>query len=346
MLRIIRIIRAAKLLSTIAKKTAIGNEWVIPERYLAIAPYEARTIAGILRVLTHINARIQDSQLGVVIMAFVKWHELEITGIHRDPFEIYEDTVKQLASKQIDLGLGLVNQKLDSVLLDLIMYNDPKLVGEAMRMLMTHKSQERLLLEATAQIQIITSPKTEAKYREMSQIFLVLQRSAEAFEVWGSLSSSDDETEAQTVLDSLNTLIGLARSITTSHLLDLTSLYYAEVEVQQLLLNLGALPTIVRFQKALCDGNLTRPHPRILAILLKSAELLCWFLWCNGENQIAAFKHMEWFMQTTFFNASTIRAILWKNKALVKECPRKFITGDIRIMYFIFNTYINHLYLY
>lgn len=326
-IRVFRIIRAAKLLSKIAEKAGIGSDWQFPARYLSVTEHEAKTIAGILRVLSLINLRIQDRQLGIVIKAFVKWYDIDVSGHQRNPAEVYEEVSNEkIENAEPDAFLP---QKLDDVLLDIIMYSDPNLVEEALRLLMVHKSQKRLLLEATAKIQIISTPKVEAKYAELSQLLLKLNRAAEAFEVWGSLSTDEDVKEADNVSNCLSTIINLTRAKSNPQVLSPDPLYSAEPEVQQLLLNLDAVTTIIQFQFALCDGTLDIPHPDICNLLKKSNEIIKWFVANNEENQVAAFKNIEWFMRTLPLGVDSslaVRAIVWGNKALAKECPRKYIT--------------------
>jgi hypothetical protein len=323
--RVLRVMRAARILTHMAKKTVYSQEeWVSPRRYSHIQPLEAKTYTGILRVISLTKQRIQDRQLGQVLKAFVSWYEDEQSGIVRDPVAAFK------ASIVANSGVSLIPQKkFDDILLDVVMYSDERLVEEALHTMMVHKSQDRLLLEATSKIQIISKPEVEEKYKILLERLRFLRNTAETFEIWCSLSTEEDKKVAVNMISSLSQILDFLKLASSAKTIECDDTMLPDLEIQQLLVNTDALSTFMMIQEALtAEGDV--PAPVVLDIVRKCNELICCFVLMNDGNQKLVFKHLDWFMDKIDLgvnSAQVIRAVLWSNRVLIKEFPRSFISS-------------------
>lgn len=306
-----------------AKKTVLLDEWVPPARYSQIEPMEANTVTGILRVILLTKQRIQDRQLGSVLRSFVGWYEDGMMGNQRDPMTAYKASIAH------DEGESLIpEKKFDDILLDAVMYSDETMVEEALHMLMVHKSQKRLLLEATSKIQIIAKPEVESKYKIIVEKLRFLRNTAETYEIWCALSNQEDKNVAVGMLESLQLLLGYIKVNASTRIVECEAQTYPDIEMQQLFANLDALTTFMMIQEALTAES-DSPPEIILDIVRLCNELICWFIMWNPENQQQCFKHLEWFLEKIDFGVNTssvIKGTLWSNRSLIKEAPKSLIS--------------------
>ena len=291
-------------------------------RYSHVAPMEAKTVTGILRVINMTKQRIQDRKLGCCLEAFVSWYEDDHAGIKRNPVAAYKQSIT------FETGDSLIPQKkFDDILLDLVMYADPKLVEEALHMLMIHKSEYRLLLEATSKIQIISKPEVEKNYKIVLEKLRLLRSAAETFEIWESLSTKEDKDVAVSMLEALKTLLGFLKIESSRKLFDCEQYILADVEMQQIFVNLDALSTLMMVQEALTADSNT--FPDIIRDIVRTCnEVIRWFILWNPENQKLVFKYLDWYMDKIDCEVNTsrvIRDVLWSNRNLIKECPKAYI---------------------
>lgn len=296
--------------------------WPLLIRFSRISALEAKTVTGILKVVALTKQRIQDRQLGIILKAFVAWYEEDHIGAPKDPVSAYR------ASISSDIGDNLIaKKKFDDILLDVVMYSDEKLVEEALHMLMVHKSEERLLLEATSKIQIISKPEVESKYKVILERLSFLRNTAETFEIWCELSNEDDKKVALSMLDAINEILGYLKVDSSTRMIDCEPQSFPDVEVQQLLVNVDALTTFMMILEALTAES-DSPPEIILDIVRKCNDMLYWFVLWNPDNQKLVFKYFDWFMKKIDMginSARVLRSVLWSNRLLIKECPKRYI---------------------
>jgi hypothetical protein len=348
-LRLFRILRAARILRRLADKASFKTFRKIPARYSNISEYEAKSVISILKILTMIYDRIQDQNLGIFIKSFVTWFDSEncqataggpngevnnemsfrhaasssnaIT--HRSPLDVYRDTIglEEDVSTQIP-------ESFDGVLVDMLMYANSDLVESALNLLMVHKSKNQLLFQAAEKTQIIYSPQVEAKYKFMTTTLRELKRLAEKFEIWGELEHEAHIDDANKMNGMLGQLTDLIKVACDEPSLCIREEYLPDSEVQNLLLNLNAMPCFMSIQETLFDGNREAPKLLVANILRSCNEVIYWFVKSNPTNQEVAFQHLSWFfehMENDVGSSMVIRGILQGNRTLIKLCPKKYI---------------------
>lgn len=327
-IRLIRVLRAAKLMRTIQE--VVIPPYTFPARYLHAAPNEVRTIVGILKILYIAMDRIQDKRLGICIKAFVEWVEEEKrANMMKTNGRSAQDVYRNVASSDTDLSAD-IPPTFDAVLTDIIMYNDPLLVQQALQLLMVYKSTDRLLCEAMYNVQIIYSPRVEFKCKEIVVMLRDLKRMGDMFEIWGKLETAEDKATGDEMEHNLQRMAELIVKTQDNKATVLSDLYMQfDEEVQQLLLNLDAMSTFMILQNSLYDGG-NECSPMVKKLWRSVNDILCLFVNNCPANQEVVFKHISWFVARADDGvgcSKVIRATLKGNRELIKSLPRHYI-GD------------------
>lgn len=95
-----------------------------------------------------------------------------------NPIVVYD---RVLASDDNELT---VSKKLHLILLDLMMYDDSKLIQEALYLLMIFETQSDLLFQITNNVQIVYSPRMEKVCKDVTVNLKNIKRLAEMYEIW------------------------------------------------------------------------------------------------------------------------------------------------------------------
>lgn len=114
----------------------------------------------------------------MIIRAFSDWCYNFRSGLDTDPLIEFQRVFDN------DNDELVVSNKLHVILLDLMMYNNSKLIQEALYLLMVYEGQADILLEITDNVQIIYSQKMERVCKEISINLKSIKRLAEMYEIW------------------------------------------------------------------------------------------------------------------------------------------------------------------
>jgi hypothetical protein len=242
----------------------------------------------------------------------------------KSPLDMYLDTINEEEDVSTQIPASF-----DGVLVDMLMYSNSDLVESALNLLMVHKSKNQLLFQAAEKTQIIYSEQVEAKFKFMTTTLRDLKRGAEKFEIWGELAVQEHINDAKSMNTMLNQLIALIKCPNDDASLNLREEYVPDAEVQNLLLNLNAMPTFMTIQETLFDGGRETLKPLVVDILRSCNELIYWFVKFNEKNQEVAFHHLGWFferIEDDVGSSLVIRAILQGNRTLIKQCPKVYIS--------------------
>ena len=197
----------------------------------------------------------------------------------------------------MDVGLA---GNLDLMLLDIVMHSNSELTQEALNLLMVHSSQQRLYLKTAKRIQIIYASKMEATYRNLNIYLRELQRLAEMFEIWCELKTKEDMASAEQVLDILSKIKQNIIIRNDDRTLDMKSLVLVDEEVQTLLRNLNAMPTLMTLIETLHIGaqpcSTAQRDEHITRIMRSCNDLICYFVKSSPTNQAIAFENVDWFI--------------------------------------------------
>eukprot|EP00941_MAST-03F_sp_MAST-3F-sp1_P004102 g4102.t1 len=171
------------------------------------------------------------------------------------PFHPVRDFEGSLAREEFQL-MDFTNMceglDVDGILLDLAMFDMPKLSGEAVRLLCLIYQQRKNLLEAFAKAFVLSTPTHVAMFREMNQTMHLLLASIEAYEVWGDLP---DQKEVQRRLEEARRLLGYLTSCCRGDVNKKTlqnetkKNEESDSEVQISLLHMGVIELIDEFLK-------------------------------------------------------------------------------------------------
>ena len=255
--RLVRLFRAARLLKRLHDEAREKRQWKIPARHLkAITESEAQSLVGILQILNMVFDRVQDKQLGVRIVGFLKWYDLhgsELDGI--ESREVATEMYKN-AKEENSNPMSIIPSYIDEVVLDICMYNEPTLLQAALTVLMTSRSNDRLLHDISMSAQIIYSRRVLDKYNKLKVLIRDLRSFAEKFEVWGDMESDEDSATAAKMLQSLEETTSLIKVIVKGDKRKSFGLrldYVADNEVQLLLYNMDAISCFMAIHHALHD---------------------------------------------------------------------------------------------
>ena len=325
MFRIIRIVRAARLINTIASSSYYRHEpYVVPERYSNITEMEVRTITGIIKIVSAVHDRIQDRKLGLFIQYFSDWFNDSIMNAAKDPKEVYA---------QICADTGMINAfppKFDAMLVDVVMYNDPKLADDALQLLMVHESQEEFFLSTAKQVQIIYSAKLERLYRSFLTDLKKLKNLAEAYELWGgAVCDGSDLGPAKNIVDILEDLSVHLTIKSESTTIESGPSSEPDREVQQLLFNLDAMSIFMTIERSILDGQIDEPVEMIKTLIKACNETIILYLSGNQVNQVAAFVYFNWFydrIDDSVGSSRVAKAMIAGNRSLMKQCPKTMLS--------------------
>lgn len=325
MLRLIRLIRAARILRKISVKSSQYPKYSTPLRYVTISEQETRSLASILKILLIAHDRMQDKKLGELIHKYSHWfdeqyqHDISPSVIYR---RLCEDS-----SMNFPKHFG-------EVLIDLLMYSDPNIVQEALRLLMCHESHEGLFLDTARKVQIISSIHLEGLYKNLVEQLNYLKVQAESIELWGGLKAPSDYETANTIRESLERIADAVRKKVDGRKLEIPHEVAVDVEVQQLLFNLDAFSIFMLLQKAiLSDGKILVETMRQLIRACNDCIVL--FVQDNETNQFMAYEQMNWFLiriDDDLYSSSVARAIIANNRNLIKQCPRSYVLQLIQMI--------------
>lgn len=321
-IRVIRLLRAARIIRSLASNKS-SDGWQAPSRYKNVSKLEANTVVTILQILNMFYDRIQDKNLDIAIKAFSTWTKEKKVKKDVNPVDIFHN----LMATEENIPTNLLRQ-FDTVLLDMIMHHDNQLTHEALQLLMIHKSQRDRFLTVAENVQIICSPRIESVCKKLGNMLRELRSLAEKFEIWGDLSTEEDQSSARKVFDILDNIKTYLAKRNEDRSLGIRSEILVDEEVQSLMRNLDAMSTFMTLLESLFDGGREALREPIRRILVVCNRVVCLFVKNAEENQNAAFRHIAWFVERVDDNIASskvVRALLEGNKALIKLCPRKYL---------------------
>jgi hypothetical protein len=333
-LRLIRLLRAARLLRRISVKPTVHPPYVPPLRYSAISEHETRSLTSMLKILLIANDRMQDRKLGDLIQRYSQWFDESFQDNSAGPKAIYAALCEE--------STALFPQRFGEILLDVLMYAEPHLVQEALRLLMSYESQEGIFLSTAQRVQIVSSIHLEGLYNNLIEQLQLLKAHAESIELWGGLKTAADMEIAISVRDTLHQIADAVRKKVDGRKLEIDPANPVDEEVQQLLFNLDAFSVFMLLQKAiLSDGNGEGStiglalEETLKEILRACNDCLVLFVLNNESNQVVAYEQMNWFLlriDDDLYSSQVARAIISSNRNLIKQCPRSYVLQFIQLI--------------
>lgn len=323
-IRLLRVCRAARLFRSIAGSASAAQvTWTTPARFTTTNENEIKTIIGILKILAIVNDRMHDRKLNICIRAFSKWFNAAIQGRSRDPFEVFQHAL----AEDSDI-LPTFPDMIDDVLLDIIMHTDNSLAQEALSLLMTHKNKEAIFVETAKKIQIITSTKLEAIYKNICSHLRDLKTLADSYEIWRNLRNEVEKDAVERLIFVLESLVSLTTSQSDKRKFDYERETTGDPEVQRILLNSDAMSHFMALLQVIFDSKESQLSEPIRKSILLCNSVIIISINNNADAQKAAFHYLEWFMERIDCGlkcSKVVRAILSNNRELVKKCPAKYV---------------------
>jgi hypothetical protein len=325
--RVVRFLRMARLLRVFRLMQIIGesrnkHKYKLPERYINCPKDMGNTMTTILKTLTLVYNRIQDHSLAILIKAFQQCVELEKQGKNVDVKHVIR---LALAS---DDALGLIPQGFDNVLADLIMYDNPDLTNEALRLLMLHKNKKHILLDLSKDIQIVYSPKVEAKLSDAKKNLSAMRAYAEKYEIWQGLKTDDDLKTADALKQLIKDMTNLMHKVNEERTLAIKMEHIPDEEVQNLLRNLDAMNSFMTVLEALHDGGREEPPEQIKDIMADCMRMVRMYVVQNGRNQTVAYEKLQFFIDRVddgLSSARVVQSILDGNSELIRHCHKRCV---------------------
>mmetsp|Transcript_31677 Transcript_31677/g.43452 ORF Transcript_31677/g.43452 Transcript_31677/m.43452 type:complete len:3399 (+) Transcript_31677:56-10252(+) len=349
LIRLVRILRAVWLFNKIRIAAAESRRWVLPVRYKFTSKKEVLTVVNALKVISMIYERIQDYHIDLTVKSFIQWCDKnrpkdktflstilgrnqskvavgnpQVSGVD-NAYEVYKSIVTADRSSSVKLS-----DRMDTLLLDLLMYNDGVLVQEALNLLILHQNQKASFFEITENVQIIVSSKLEKTYDELDKKIHEIKRLAEKYEVWWELHTEEDRECADKIMQYLVDIIDYIIIDNNDKTLNIRSEILVDEEIQTLLRNLNAMPCLMLLQETLFAGGREELKPEVFQIMKECNRLIYFMIKNSKPNQNIAFKYIEWFVDRVddgFECSKVLRALLDGNADLIKQCPRKYISA-------------------
>ena len=319
--RLVRVVRVLRLVNSISGNGK-GGRWVLPERFENVTDNKAKTMTTILKTMEVVYSRIQDNGLERIINAFQNWVELEKTNQIVDPLVV----VKKYMGT--DENMGLMPAGFDSILVDIIMYSNEELTNQALRLLMLHQNKRHILMSLAKDIQIIYSPKVEAKLEEAKGLLQSLRRGAEMYEIWQNLATEEDNKTADLMTTNIQSMSKLMRKLNDERSLHIKVEFIPDEEVQNLLRNLDAMNCFMTVLDALFDGGREEPPQKVKEIMGLCIEMISYFVQENPRNQQLAYQYMSFFTERIddgIHSEKAVSAILDRNADLIKSCHKRYV---------------------
>jgi hypothetical protein len=326
-MRLIRLIRAARILRRISVKSKEHQRYVIPARYTNISEQETRSLTCILKLLLIANDRIQDQKLGDLIHKYSEWFD--------DSFQDNSVTAQLIYEGVCEKAVVKFSPKFGEVLIDVLMYSEPNIVQEALRLLMSHESREGLFIATARKVQIVSSIHLEGLYKNIVEQLQYLKAQAESIELWGCLKTHADREVARTVKETLNQLADSIRRKADGRKLEIDPDRPVDEEVQQLLFNLDAFSVFMFLQRAILSDATEIVEESIRDIVRACNDCIALYVQTNENNQIVAYEHMNWFLSRiddNLYSSQVARAIIASNRNLIKQCPRAYVLQLIQMI--------------
>jgi hypothetical protein len=277
-----------------------------------------------IQVMSVIHDRLQDQKLDSLIQQFSSWFDESIRNNPIDPMEVYRQVCDDTHLNTTFPG------HFGEILVDVLMYSDSALVQEALRLLMLRECHEGLFIETARRVQIIYSWRLENIYKTLSSHLKDLKVHAEAFELWGGLSTASDNSVADAIISILETIADYITRKHDNHYFDWENPITSDPEVQQLLYNMDAFTVLMLLQRSIApqeDEN--HSQKKIQRILSACNRCIALFVEYHETNQQVVFQSLDWFLQRVgddCGSSKVARAILSGNRNLIKQCPRTYIS--------------------
>lgn len=342
--RLLRLARAAKVANAIATVKKVKSiAWTLPARYTKLPTHELEAMVEASSVLVNAQNRIDDRNISLFLRYFYLWQSGRDS---RSMAAIFDQIMQEYAE------VSLETEESDAILLDLLLFSDPKLIQSILEVFMAIYSARRMFLVNARNIQLIVSSKREKQFKQIELWVLDLDRTVEAQELWGELLTADDRKNSDiiwTVMRNLIEVLCLPRSV-----LEFDQFRKPDREVQDILRNVGFFETIMKVINLLerveeeeleedetaedvtaaggsCDigtsGEMCKMSEGSINTLKQvqlANKLLYWFLYRNKENQDQGYEELEFFMETLDKNIGShlvIKSMFEYNEKVCKQCP-------------------------
>eukprot|EP00854_Cymbomonas_tetramitiformis_P004572 gene4572-5599_t len=281
----------------------------------------------------------RDYNLSKLMAGFKKW--MSVNGEGKTPRAYFEEVISQ--------GMIKMEQEqgdLDMVLLDLCMYDDQRVVQQALHCIANFSNMRVHLLRDFERVQLLTREKEMRQKQELELNVLTVRQLAETFELWEGLESAADVAKLSEMKEKLDAMIQACRVLNDKvGLYD--GIYKADVHVQNMLTNLGlfeAAMTVLGLAAELDDedaeseekggggeepseGKISAAKEQaVMDILGLSCRLLCSWMYLNDQNQKIAFKELSTYFDLLDLgpevgSARVITEIFRDNVDLIPQFP-------------------------
>ncbi|KAK3280858.1 hypothetical protein CYMTET_11329 [Cymbomonas tetramitiformis] len=342
--RIIRMVRASRVASRMVRNLQLNkaekkSEYIAPDRYTRTPQHQTDTMVAMAEVIMYTNKMWRDYNLSKLMAGFKKW--MSVNGEGKTPRAYFEEVISQ--------GMIKMEQEqgdLDMVLLDLCMYDDQRVVQQALHCIANFSNMRVHLLRDFERVQLLTREKEMRQKQELELNVLTVRQLAETFELWEGLESAADVAKLSEMKEKLDAMIQACRVLNDKvGLYD--GIYKADVHVQNMLTNLGlfeAAMTVLGLAAELDDedaeseekggggeepseGKISAAKEQaVMDILGLSCRLLCSWMYLNDQNQKIAFKELSTYFDLLDLgpevgSARVITEIFRDNVDLIPQFP-------------------------
>ncbi len=361
LIRLTRLLKAARLVNKITEDLQEDEEpeWEKPARYRTTPKNQLDTMLQMIRILAEVGDLTRDYTLGLTLSELKKQDFLseapepqfktggEIVEAENglaEATELYKacqgkgEAMSLQSSGSEDDGAPQV----DSVFLDICLYEHGELVQSALNVLMNHHSSRQFLLTDLQSTQLLTDEDATAtgEFIRLREYVLELRNMAEEQELWGELESEHDYEESNKMKRLLRYVTEACYERTST--VNFYSAYAPIKAKQDMIRNLGGFETamtILGLHESIEDpeddadehekAKKEEVNDNTLDILRLCNIFLSWFISGNAENQELAHEELDTFMDTLedeIGSGLVIAAIIRGNSELIRQIPLVLIS--------------------
>jgi len=331
LLRLMRILRAGRVLSSLANRNKeVVVIWKPPSRYTRAPIHELETMVESLNILAYCQQVMEDRNISLFLRHFYNWENNDDRRPVKDIFETIVDDSRELSMNICDF---------DNVMIDVLMFVHLPLVQAALEIIMGHHSMRKTLLANAKELQLLVSLKRERQFKIVEQMLQQLERNAEAHELWGELKTDQDiavNKQTKDIMKELTDVLRIKRTV-----LQFGENCMSDVEMQNLFRNLGCFEIsmkvvgLIDSMDADEDGKYGEIALNTRELCYLISELMYWFFNGNAKNQELGYDELPFFLENLDAEINTdkiVKSIFRDNEQLMKMVPYSHLADMVDLI--------------
>jgi hypothetical protein len=324
---------------------ALGQEKSVVKVEANKALQAIRSVQKHLDDMQHVMVRVHVMQ-EVKLLNIMSANGEDLFGYNTEPF--LPDLVTLAVSKSAGVKLEANNKcNFSETMLRLVMYENRELVQQAIELLMSSCTANKMLIGHLQDVQLLVNPADEQMYEHLMSELDFISSTLDSYELFSGLATADDVKKSDRIKTAL---VGLERYCMT---FEDSVLSYAtggkgckpNLEVQTMLRHLDAFGAALTWRDSvsvneadydLDDADSMAEYDNSIAIRTLINDFLCAFIFGNEDLQDLAFPHVDIFIEDLEFqqigSSNVISEVLRDNERLIRLAPVDLIPSVLNLL--------------